>query len=131
MLSFPISVDDLDHSEGYLQTTAPVLSLLAGSPRALNCCTPNLVLAEIATLPVKLHDVAGPVIVHVAAVVAYVRANGLAVVTSVKTCGLVGAFSRFADISVTVQGNPVKTKFNGVVSVDGVVIWVRAFVCRL
>jgi hypothetical protein len=62
-----------------------MVSLLAGSPAELNCVMPNLVFAAMATLPLKVHCVAGDVIVHVAVVFVYVKPNGPLAVTTVKT----------------------------------------------
>jgi len=67
----------------YLHTTPPIVSLLAGSPAELNCVMPNLEFAGIAMLPLKVHDVAGPVIVQLAAVFENVKPNAPAAVTTV------------------------------------------------
>jgi len=106
-------------------------SLLAGSPSALNCVTPNLEFAGMATLPLKAHEVAGPVIVHVAVVFANVSPNAPLAVTTVKTWGLVGAVSRFAVIEVSEQPADVYAMFVAATSVLGAVISVRAFVWKL
>ena len=60
-----------------------MVSLLAGSPAELNCVTPNLEFAGMATLPLKVHCDAGDVIVQRAVVFEYVKPNGPLAVTTV------------------------------------------------